>query len=154
MQFSGSSRAFRKNCPIARSSQPTIDQPNPSVGGLRRKTYGTWYMKISATTPADVYDEAFAKMHAILGNGDEPGTLCGDLHNACDKALVVFRDLLDAAVCAQAGAYRSVKDAKDPRFVLVGGVEFNVDHAEHELGLCIGALRRAKIALEAELSTR
>ena len=111
-------------------------------------------MKISATTPADVYDEAFAKMHAILGNGDEPGTLCGDLHNACDKALVVFRDLLDAAVCAQAGSYRSVKDAKDPRFVLVGGVEFNVDHAEHELGLCIGALRRAKIALEAELSTR
>ena len=30
-------------------------------------------MKISATTPADIYDEAFAKMHAILGNGDEPG---------------------------------------------------------------------------------
>ena len=75
----------------------------------------------------DLYDSAFAKMTEILGVW-EPGTTLGHLHDAADKALVVFRDLLDAAVLSQAGADTGER----------------LDHANHEIALMLAALHRAR----------
>ena len=85
----------------------------------------------------DLYDTAFHGMHARASSVPaDHGTLFGDLHNAADFSLVIFRDLLDAAVCAKSDA--SIAGVKDL-------IEANLEHAEHELGMLIGlALRRAK----------
>jgi len=88
----------------------------------------------------DLYDTAFHGMHAIASSVPaDHGTLFGDLHNAADFSLVVFRDLLDGAVCAKSGA--SIEGVKDL-------IEANIEHAEHELRLLVSALRRAKSKLE------
>lgn len=80
----------------------------------------------------DLYQTAFDGMHGIFGQGlAEHGSLAGHLHDAADKALVVFRDLLGAAVSAKAG-----DDGND--------VDLSIRHAEHELGLLVSALGRAK----------
>jgi hypothetical protein len=85
----------------------------------------------------DIYDRAFKEMNEILGKY-ESNSLVGDLHNATDKALVVFRDFLEAAVCAQSGDYESADDY--------------IAHAEKEVGLALYALKTAKAALAKELA--
>jgi hypothetical protein len=89
------------------------------------------------------YQDTFDKMHEIPGTRAEFGTLRGDLNDAADKALVVFRDLLEASVSAKAGVYRSVEDPDNP----IEGVDSGIEHAEHELGMLVSAIRRAKSAL-------
>jgi len=90
-----------------------------------------------APSPADdVYNQALAKLNEILGD-TKRGTVCGDLHNAAQKSLLVFRSLLNAALWAKSDE--------------IGVAHSGVCHAKDELYFCEGALRRAKEAIETEL---
>lgn len=88
-----------------------------------------------ASRADDVYNQALAKLNELLGD-TERGTLCGDLHNAAQKSLLVFRAILTAALWEKTD--------------FIGGVDFGVSHANDELHFCEGALRRAREAIDAE----
>jgi len=92
-----------------------------------------------------------SSQHDVLGDEREPGLLL-DLRNAATNALLVFEDIFDATICAQAGVYRGVEDPENPcGFLLSGGVELNIKDAENKLALCVVGLQRAKASLAAEL---
>ena len=60
---------------------------------------------------------------------------------------MAFRDLLYALVCAQTGVVYRPEDKNASGLLQAGGVELNIADAEHELGLCIAAIGRAKESL-------
>jgi hypothetical protein len=81
----------------------------------------------------DLYGQTLQGMRAVVPSG-----VPADLYNAAGLSLVIWRDLLESAVAQ--------KNCD------IGGALVHIEHAEHELGMFIGALRRAKEALAAELA--
>jgi hypothetical protein len=85
-----------------------------------------------STASKEIVEHVLSKMDDILGDESQPGLLSNSLRNAAYDAMAVFRDILDASICAQAGVYRCVKDPENPSgYLLSGGVELNIKDAEH-----------------------